>query len=173
MGRRSATSDWMEMEQKRGISITSAALQFSYRDHVVNLLDTPGHRDFSEDTYRTLVAADAAVMVHDSAKGVEAQTLKRFEVARSRRCSGRVQRGVIATHATTGKPFATKYAASVFGQERDTIDEAFAGDVIGLVNATDLRVGDTLYAAEPVRFASVRGSANAAITARRTAALAG
>ncbi|MEX2293843.1 MAG: GTP-binding protein [Acidimicrobiales bacterium] len=84
-GRRSATSDWMEMEQKRGISITSAALQFTYRDHVVNLLDTPGHRDFSEDTYRTLAAADAAVMVLDAAKGVEAQTLKLFEVARARR----------------------------------------------------------------------------------------
>ncbi|MCU1345783.1 MAG: peptide chain release factor 3, partial [Acidimicrobiia bacterium] len=61
-GRRSATSDWMEMEQQRGISITSAALQFDYRDHVLNLLDTPGHRDFSEDTYRVLAAADAAVM---------------------------------------------------------------------------------------------------------------
>jgi peptide chain release factor 3 len=334
-GRRSATSDWMEMEQQRGISITSAALQFDYRGHVLNLLDTPGHRDFSEDTYRTLAAADAAVMVLDSAKGVEAQTLKLFEVARNRRipvltflnkfdrpgldplelldeierkiglrptpvtwpvgiggdfrgvidrrddtfwkytrtargakaapeqhmqadaarasegkawdealdgcslldatgadvdrasflagestpvfvgsaltnfgvrllidaiidlspapsarpdregkqrelsdpfsgfvfkvqanmnpghrdrvafvrvCSGRFERGIVATHATTGKPFATKYAASVFGQQRDTIDEAFPGDIIGLVNATDLRVGDTLWVDEPVTF---------------------
>lgn len=67
-GRRSATSDWMELEQQRGISITSTVLQFEYRDCVVNLLDTPGHRDFSEDTYRVLAAADAAVMVLDAAK---------------------------------------------------------------------------------------------------------
>ena len=83
-GRRSATSDWMEMEQQRGISITSAALQFQYRNNVVNLLDTPGHRDFSEDTYRVLAAADAAVMVLDAAKGIEPQTLKLFEVCRER-----------------------------------------------------------------------------------------
>ncbi|MBK5223306.1 MAG: GTP-binding protein [Acidimicrobiia bacterium] len=83
-GRRRATSDWMAMEQQRGISITSTVLQFTYRDHVVNLLDTPGHRDFSEDTYRVLAAADAAVMVLDAAKGIEPQTLKLFEVCRSR-----------------------------------------------------------------------------------------
>ena len=83
-GGRAATSDWMEMEQKRGISISSTVLQFSYRDCVVNLLDTPGHRDFSEDTYRVLTAVDAVVMVLDSAKGLEAQTLKLFEVCRAR-----------------------------------------------------------------------------------------
>nr|MDA8116619.1 GTP-binding protein [Actinomycetota bacterium] len=83
-GRRAARSDWMEMEQERGISITSTVLQFEYRDHVINLLDTPGHRDFSEDTYRVLSAADAAVMVLDVAKGIEAQTLKLFEVCRAR-----------------------------------------------------------------------------------------
>ena len=83
-GGRAATSDWMEMEQKRGISITSTVLQFNYRDCVVNLLDTPGHRDFSEDTYRVLTAVDAVVMVLDSAKGLEAQTLKLFEVCRAR-----------------------------------------------------------------------------------------
>ena len=82
--RRSATSDWMELEQQRGISITSTVLQFPYRDCVVNLLDTPGHRDFSEDTYRVLTACDAAVMVLDAAKGIEAQTLKLFEVCRDR-----------------------------------------------------------------------------------------
>ena len=81
---RSATSDWMKMEQERGISITSTVLQFPYKDHVVNLLDTPGHQDFSEDTYRTLTAADSAVMVLDAARGVEAQTLKLFEVCRQR-----------------------------------------------------------------------------------------
>ncbi|MDH4075836.1 MAG: GTP-binding protein, partial [Acidimicrobiia bacterium] len=83
-GRRSATSDWMDLEQQRGISITSTVLQFPYRDKILNLLDTPGHRDFSEDTYRVLAAADAAVMVLDAAKGIEPQTLKLFEVCRER-----------------------------------------------------------------------------------------
>jgi len=81
---RSTTSDWMEMERERGISITSTILQFPYQDHVVNLLDTPGHQDFSEDTYRTLSAVDSAVMVIDAAKGIEPQTLKLFEVCRKR-----------------------------------------------------------------------------------------
>ena len=84
-GRRSATSDWMELERQRGISISSTVLQFPYRDHVINLLDTPGHRDFSEDTYRVLSGVDAVVMVLDTAKGIEAQTLKLFEVCRARR----------------------------------------------------------------------------------------
>ncbi|MET0144679.1 MAG: peptide chain release factor 3 [Ilumatobacteraceae bacterium] len=84
-GRRSATSDWMELERQRGISISSTVLQFPYRDHVVNLLDTPGHRDFSEDTYRVLAGVDAVVMVLDTAKGIESQTLKLFEVCRARR----------------------------------------------------------------------------------------
>jgi len=81
---RSATSDWMDLEKQRGISVTSTVLQFDYRDHVVNLLDTPGHRDFSEDTYRVLTAVDAAVMVVDAAKGIESQTRKLFEVCRRR-----------------------------------------------------------------------------------------
>ena len=84
-GRRAATSDWMELERQRGISISSTVLQFPYRDHVVNLLDTPGHRDFSEDTYRVLAGVDAVVMVLDTAKGIESQTLKLFEVCRDRR----------------------------------------------------------------------------------------
>ena len=83
-GQRSATSDWMEMERQRGISISSTVLQFPYGDHVFNLLDTPGHRDFSEDTYRVLAAVDAVIMVLDTAKGIEAQTLKLFNVCRSR-----------------------------------------------------------------------------------------
>ncbi|MEO1055428.1 MAG: peptide chain release factor 3 [Actinomycetota bacterium] len=327
-GRRAATSDWMDMEQKRGISITSTALNFPYRDHELNLLDTPGHRDFSEDTYRVLAAVDAVVMVLDSAKGIEPQTLKLFEVCRSRDlpvitflnkfdrpsmdplelldqieeqidlrptpatwpvgthgdlrgvidrrsdvftrytrtargaqiapeedvpaeraadeegaaweqaaeeielltamdadvdlpsflagestpvfagsaltnfgvrhlldavvdlapaptprddrdgkprhldepcsafvfkvqanmdrnhrdriafariCSGRFDRGMVMTCARTGKPFATKYASTVFGAERTTIDEAFPGDVVGLVNATGLNIGDSLF----------------------------
>ena len=82
--RRSTTSDWMELEQQRGISISSTVLQFPYRDCVLNLLDTPGHRDFSEDTYRVLAATDAAIMVLDASKGIENQTRKLFEVCRDR-----------------------------------------------------------------------------------------
>ncbi|KIZ00365.1 peptide chain release factor 3 [Monoraphidium neglectum] len=82
--RRSATSDWMELEKARGISITSTAMTFSYSDMQINLLDTPGHQDFSEDTYRTLAAADNAVMLVDGAKGIEEQTRKLFAVARLR-----------------------------------------------------------------------------------------
>jgi peptide chain release factor 3 len=333
--RRGVVSDWMAMEQQRGISITSAALQFSYRDTVINLVDTPGHADFSEDTYRVLTAVDSAVMLLDAAKGLEPQTLKLFEVCRQRRipvmtfinkwdrpgldalalldeieqriglrptpltwpvgiagqfrgvidrrtgvftrmerspggvglaieeemgaaeaaqrygaewdaaaeeldllamtgadhdqatflaatstpvlfgaavtnlgvrqlldllvelapppsarptvagtdqpvdgafsgfifkiqanmnrahrdqvafmriCSGRFERGMIVTHAGTGRPFATKYAQQIFGQGRDTIDEAFPGDVVGLVNATTLGIGDTMYTADPVQY---------------------
>jgi peptide chain release factor 3 len=344
---RGATSDWMELERQRGISITSAVLQFPYpgpgappdaEPFVINLLDTPGHRDFSEDTYRVLAAADAAVMVLDAAKGIEPQTLKLFDVCRQREmplltfvnkwdrpgreplelldqieselgitptpvtwpvgiagdfrgvvdrrdgvytrftrtargateapeevvdaeraaieeadawvhaddelgllaevgadvdvkgfmaaestptffgsaltnfgvrklldavvelvpspsprpdvdgvprpldapfsgfvfkvqanmdpshrdriafvrvCSGRFERGMVVTHGATGKPFATKYAHQVFGQERETIDEAYPGDVVGLVNATDVKVGDSLWLDEPVTFPTI------------------
>ncbi len=82
---RHATSDWMEMERERGISVTSSVLQFRYRGFNLNLLDTPGHQDFSEDTYRTLIAADSAVMLLDNRKGVEEQTRKLFEVCHLRR----------------------------------------------------------------------------------------
>ena len=335
-GRRGVTSDWMAMERDRGISITSAVLKFDYDGHVLNLLDTPGHADFSEDTYRVLEAVDCAIMLLDSAKGLEPQTLKLFEVCRSRHvpvvtfvnkwdrpgreplelldeieqriglrptpvnwpvgiagdfrglieratgeytaytrrpggaekaveehfkdpdkareregaaydaaeeelellkeigaeidmpsflagesspvlfgaalpnfgvrrlldamcdlapapkpradvegderavdapfsglvfkvqanmdpahrdrvafvrvCSGRFERGMVLTHAATGRPFATKYAQAMFGQERETLETAFPGDVIGLVNATALRPGDTLYADVPVSY---------------------
>ena len=82
---RKVTSDWMELEKQRGISITSTVLQFDYAGSTINLLDTPGHQDFSEDTYRTLAAADNAVMLEDAAKGLEPQTRKLFEVCRMRR----------------------------------------------------------------------------------------
>ena len=81
---RHATSDWMEIEKQRGISVTSSAMQFSFNGFDINILDTPGHQDFSEDTYRVLVAADSAVMLIDAAKGVEAQTIKLFKVCRMR-----------------------------------------------------------------------------------------
>ncbi|WP_342807362.1 peptide chain release factor 3 [Alteromonas sp. M12] len=79
-----AKSDWMEMEKERGISVTTSVMQFPYKEHLVNLLDTPGHEDFSEDTYRTLTAVDSCLMVIDAAKGVEARTIKLMEVTRLR-----------------------------------------------------------------------------------------
>jgi peptide chain release factor 3 len=81
---RYATSDWMEIERQRGISVASSVMQMEYRNCVLNLLDTPGHQDFSEDTYRVLTAVDAALMVIDAANGVEPQTLKLLEVCRAR-----------------------------------------------------------------------------------------
>ncbi len=83
-GGQSARSDWMAIEQQRGISVTASVMTFEYGDNTINLLDTPGHKDFSEDTYRTLTAVDSAVMVLDGAKGIETQTLKLFEVCRLR-----------------------------------------------------------------------------------------
>lgn len=84
-GRKAAASDWMSMEQERGISITASAMQFPYKNAIINVLDTPGHEDFCADTYRTLTAADCAIMVIDAAKGIEKQTRKLFEVCRLRK----------------------------------------------------------------------------------------
>ena len=341
-GRHATVSDWMDMEKARGISITSAALQFPYGDHVVNLVDTPGHSDFSEDTYRVLSAVDAAVMLVDAAKGLEPQTLKLFRVCKARGipvitvinkwdrpgldplalmeeiqeqiglvptpltwpvgvsgdfrgvldrrsgqyvaytrtaggatrapeerldaeaaqaregevwqvsveesellsadgadhdqdlflsgfttpvlfasailnfgvamlletlvelapsaaafhhgqedaeghrtevrevtspfsafvfkvqagmdtnhrdrlafarvCSGVFERGMVVVHAQSGRPFATKYAQSVFGRDRTVLDVAYPGDIIGLVNANALTIGDTIYVDEPVQY---------------------
>ena len=336
--RREVVSDWMEMERERGISVTSTALRFEVLDTRFNLIDTPGHRDFSEDTFRVLAAADSAVMLLDAAKGIEEQTLKLFQVARERRiplitfvnkldrpaleplalideierelglhptpvtwpvgaaerfrgvvdrrdgslhrftrspggrtiaeeervqpadqpdgdedwaaaeaelellggvganlsvpdylageatpvffgsalsnfgvrlllhalvklapsprprpgddgsareldapfagqvfklqanldpkhrdrlaflriCSGRFERGMKATNARTGEQLALNYAHELFGQERVTIEQAFPGDVVGLVSGGDIRVGDTLFATEPVTFPPFR-----------------
>ncbi|WP_165984940.1 peptide chain release factor 3 [Streptomyces sp. YIM 98790] len=334
--RRGVTSDWMEMERARGISVTSAVLQFAYRGCVLNLLDTPGHADFSEDTYRVLAAVDCAVMLIDAAKGLEEQTRKLFDVCRHRGipvitfinkwdrpgrdalelldeierefrlrptpvtwpvgiaghmrglidarepgtmlhctrapggehtateepltaaeagaafgeewqaaaeelellagtgaghdqddflagvstpvffgaalsnigvrllldavvdlapapapreqtagdprpldadfsglvfkvqanmdrahrdriaflrvCSGVFERGMTVTRAASGRPFSTKYAHSVFGQDRTSVERAYPGDVVGLVNAAALRVGDTLYTGRKAEF---------------------
>ena len=81
---RHATSDWMQLEQERGISVTTSVMQFPYQKYMINLLDTPGHEDFSEDTYRTLTAVDSALMVLDGAKGVEDRTIKLMNVCRLR-----------------------------------------------------------------------------------------
>ena len=75
-----ATSDWMEIEKQRGISVTTSVMEFDYRDYKINILDTPGHQDFAEDTYRTLTAVDSVIIVVDGAKGVETQTRKLMEV---------------------------------------------------------------------------------------------
>ena len=82
--RRRTRSDWMNIERQRGISVVTSVMTFEYDDHVVNLLDTPGHEDFSEDTYRTLTAVDSAVMVLDAARGIESRTRKLFEICRMR-----------------------------------------------------------------------------------------
>ena len=82
---KTATSDWMEIEKQRGISVTTSVMEFDYRDYKVNILDTPGHQDFAEDTFRTLTAVDSAIIVVDSAKGVEAQTRKLMTVCRMRK----------------------------------------------------------------------------------------
>ncbi|WP_218219680.1 peptide chain release factor 3 [Nesterenkonia sp. Act20] len=334
-GRRGTVSDWMDMEKARGISVSSAVLQFKVGDAVVNLVDTPGHADFSEDTFRVLAAVDAVIMLIDAAKGMESQTMKLFEVCRARKlpvitvinkwdrpgqdalelvdeiltrtgmrsmprnwpvgdsghmlgllhpdamtmnryvrapggakkvlaeplsaevaeteypdawqtaveessllevddrfydreaflsqeatplffasavqnigveellhflmkegphpqaredaegapheitsdfsgyvfkvqtgmdkahrdriafmriCSGVFERGMVATHAQSEKPFPTKYSQQVFGRDRTTVDTAWPGDVVGLVNASSLRPGDTLYAGQRVMF---------------------
>jgi peptide chain release factor 3 len=334
-GRKATVSDWMTMEQQRGISISSAAVQFEHDGVVINLVDTPGHADFSEDTYRVLAAVDSVIMLVDAAKGLEAQTMKLFEVCRRRGlpvitminkwdrpgldalalmdeieertglvptpltwpvgvagdfvglvdrrtdqlvqftrtaggatiaeetlvdagaaeslvgsrwttaldetnllemegqvhdqelflaaattpvlfgaavlnigirrlldvivshapaadarsdaagaprpvatsfsgfvfkvqsgmnaahrdriafirvCSGVFERGMTLTHEPTGRPFATKYAHQFFGRERETVDLAWPGDVVGLVNANALRPGDTLFLDQPVRY---------------------
>ena len=82
--RKATKSDFMALEQERGISVSTAALQFNYEGHVMNLLDTPGHQDFSEDTYRTLMAVDSAIMLLDASRGVEPQTIKLFKICRER-----------------------------------------------------------------------------------------
>ena len=82
--RKTATSDWMDIEKQRGISVSTSVMEFDYKDYKVNILDTPGHQDFAEDTYRTLTAVDSAIIVVDSAKGVEAQTRKLMTVCRMR-----------------------------------------------------------------------------------------
>ncbi|MCD8080288.1 MAG: GTP-binding protein, partial [Bacteroides sp.] len=83
--KKTATSDWMEIEKQRGISVTTSVMEFDYKDYKVNILDTPGHQDFAEDTFRTLTAVDSVIIVVDSAKGVEAQTRKLMEVCRMRK----------------------------------------------------------------------------------------
>src|SRR5437868_1869522 len=246
---RATTSDWMAMERERGISISTSVLQFSYRDHHLNLLDTPGHNDFSEDTYRTLAAADCAVMLVDSAKGVEAQTIKLFEVCRMRKipivtfinkmdrdgkdpldlmdeieqvlgmpcspvnwpigagnrfqgvfdrekrelmrfvesdygarkaksafvykiqatmdqkhrdriaftriCSGRFERGMTVKHVRTGRSLVLNRSLQFLAQERTEIEEAFAGDILGLWDAGVLRIGDTLSSGPDVEFEGI------------------
>ena len=259
---RHATSDWMAMERERGISITSTVLQFPYRGRIVNLLDTPGHEDFSEDTYRTLAAVDSAVMVLDAAKGIEAQTRKLFEVTKRRGLplfsfinkmdrparhplelldgliidfdtelmlagaqtpvyfgsaltnfgvrlfldgfvehapppqpypsdagpivpdrpgfsgfvfkvqanmnpnhrdsvaflrvvSGRFERDMSVAHARTGKTIRLPRPYRFFANEREVIEEAYPGDIIGLPSGGQFAIGDTLSAGATFNFAPI------------------
>ncbi|MDY0169774.1 MAG: GTP-binding protein [Thermoguttaceae bacterium] len=218
---RAATSDWLELEKQRGISVSSTVLTFEFKGRQVNLLDTPGHHDFSEDTYRTLMAADCAVMVIDLAKGVETQTEKLFRVCALRKipvitfvnkvdrpvqsplavleeieskfgidavpqnwplgtgqdyagivfkiqanldprhrdriafvrvCAGRFRRDMEVLHTRTGEKLWLRRAHRVFGRERETMDEAFPGDIVGLVNPGEFHLGDTICEGPAVSF---------------------
>ena len=117
---RAATSDWMEIEKQRGISVTSSVMQFQYGGFCINILDTPGHQDFSEDTYRTLMAADSAVMVIDGAKGVEPQTRKLFKVCVPRpemenTSSTGIRKGISDILSGVGMKESTSFISSKIG----------------------------------------------------------
>ena len=192
---RHAVSDWMEIEKERGISVTSSVLQFNYDGYCINILDTPGHQDFSEDTYRTLMAADSAVMVIDASKGVEAQTRKLFKVCVMRHIpiftfinkmdrdandtfelldeiekelgiatcpinwpigSGKKFRGVYDRDKKKVLTFSDTMKGTKEGIEEeididdphllDVVDEAYAGDIIGVFDPGIFSIGDTVCA---------------------------
>ena len=180
---RAATSDWMEIEKQRGISVTSSVLQFQHSGFCINILDTPGHQDFSEDTYRTLMAADSAVMVIDGAKGVEPQTRKLFRVCAIRHIpiftfinkmdretkdplelceeverelgidtyavnwpigSGKFERDTEYFHVQGNKKLRLSQPQQMMAAEREIIDEAYAGDIIGVFDPGIFSIGDTV-----------------------------
>ena len=133
----------------------SALTNFGVRlllDAVVDLAPAPSPREDVDGEPRPLDAPFSGFVFKVQAN---MDPSHRDRIAFVRVCSGRFERGMVVTHGPTGKPFATKYAHSVFGQERETIEEAYPGDVVGLVNATDVRVGDTLYVDEPVAFPGI------------------
>ena len=133
----------------------SALTNFGVRlllDAVVDLAPPPSPREDEDGKPRDLDAPFSALVFKVQANMDPAH---RDRIAFVRVASGRFERGMVVTHGPTGKPFATKYAHSVFGQERETVDEAYPGDVVGLVNATDVRVGDTLWVDEPVTFPTI------------------
>jgi peptide chain release factor 3 len=137
------------------VFVGSALTNFGVRlllDGVVDLASSPSARDDEDGKPRDLDAPFSGFVFKVQANMDPAH---RDRIAFVRVCSGRFERGMVATHGPTGKPFATKYAHSVFGQERETIDEAYPGDVIGLVNATDVRVGDSLWVEEPVTYPTI------------------
>ena len=185
-----AVSDWMEIEKERGISVTSSVMQFNYDGYCINILDTPGHQDFSEDTYRTLMAADSAVMVIDGSKGVEAQTIKLFKVcvmrhipiftfinkmdreardpfeetfsafvfkiqanmnkahrdriAFMRIVSGKFEAGMEVNHVQGGRKLRLSQPQQMMAQDRKIVEEAYAGDIIGVFDPGIFSIGDTL-----------------------------
>ncbi len=136
----------------------SALTNFGVRlllDAVIDLVPSPPPARRLEGEARALDAPSRGFVFKVQANMDPAH---RDRIAFIRVCSGTFERGMVVTHGRTGKPFATKYAHTVFGQERETVEEAFPGDVVGLVNATDVRVGDTLYLDEPVEFPGSRAS---------------
>ena len=141
-----ATSDWMALEQERGISVTSSVMQFPYRDRWVNLLDTPGHEDFSEDTYRTLTAVDSALMVIDGAKGVEDRTIKLMNVCRLR--------------DTPIMTFVNKLDRDI-RDPIDLVDEV--EEVLGIAGCTNGRIEDLRLAAELLKGKKIASNVSAMV----------
>ena len=127
---RHAVSDWMEIEKQRGISVTSSVMQFEYDGYAINILDTPGHQDFSEDTYRTLMAADSAVMVIDASKGVENQTRKLFKVCAMRNIP--IFTFINKMDRDAKNPF--DLLEEIVGEIRDEYDEDEEDDIIMSIN---------------------------------------
>ena len=181
---RAAKSDWMEIEKQRGISVTSSVMQFQHGGYCINILDTPGHQDFSEDTYRTLMAADSAVMVIDGAKGVEPflnaflemttpplprvsdagevdvyspefsafvfkiqanmNKAHRDRLAFMRICSGKFERDTEYFHVQSGRKMRLSQPQTMMAAEREIVDEAYAGDIIGVFDPGIFSIGDTI-----------------------------
>jgi len=143
---RHATSDWMKMEKERGISVTSSVMQFKYQDRVVNLLDTPGHADFSEDTYRTLTAVDSALMVIDCAKGVEQRTIRLMDITwpigMGQRLKGVYHLLDDTVHLyESGKNYVTQEAEIIQGIDNPELDQRLGLDAAELREEIELVQG--------------------------------
>ena len=127
---RHAVSDWMEIEKQRGISVTSSVLQFDYDGYRVNILDTPGHQDFSEDTYRTLIAADSAVMLIDAAKGVEPQTKKLFWVCHRRKLPIFTFVNKLDRYGRAPMDLMDEIETEIFNREEKEVPSTLIGEIV-------------------------------------------